>query len=213
MIMKYKVLAYIITVSFFLFISGKGKKEFEGIIYYKTTVLSKTEDFTTPALLDVYGDSMTLYYKKGNYKMVFNGKEVKEIYYLKEKNMQYTVRVGVDTLFYSLCENEFRTIVSSTYTSNAGKVMKRKCNMIVNDLGDSKNHYWFDPSVYVDPANFKKHVFGYVNMYFEKAQAYWLKYKYEGVFFDLTHTATKIKKMKIDDRTFELPNFPEKRLY
>ncbi len=211
--MRYSVLACMLIIFSLLFVAAKDKREFEGKIYYATTVLSKTEDFPTAALQDVYGDSMTLYYKNGNYKMVFNGKEVKEIYYLKEKNMQYTVRVGVDTLFYSLCENEFRTIVSSTYTANAGKVMKRKCNMIVNDLGDSKNYYWFDPAVYVNPANFSKHVFGYVNMYFEKAQAYWLKYKYEGVFFDLTHTATKIKKIKIEDQTFELPKFPEKRLY
>jgi hypothetical protein len=79
-------------------------------------------------------------------------------------------------------------------------------------LGDTKNYYWFDPTIYINPNSFKKHKFGYVNIYYEKAQSPWLKYKYEGTSFNLIHTAIEINEKKLNDKIFELPNLPETKL-
>lgn len=211
--MSYKVWAGFFVAVLIGLSAAKPKKEFEGIITYSTVAESKTEDFTSEKLQSMYGDVMTIYYKNGNYKMVFTGQDIKEIYYLKAKNAQYAIRNGIDTMFVSDCSNEIRPLVSSTFTANAEKVLKRNCNLIVNDLGDAKNWYWFDPDLYVNPDNFKAHVFGFVSVYYEKAQAIWIKYKYEGVFFNLTHTAKKIKRTKVPDSVFELPKLPEKQFY
>ncbi len=208
--MKVKYLFFILCINFITCFSQESPKEFEGIITYKTVALSKTEDFSTEKLQKVYGDILTVYYKNGNYKMVYSGNEVKEIYYLKDKNKQYRTLFGSDTMLVSDCSNETRVLVETKITENAEKIMKRNCNLLVNDLGDSKSYYWYNSSVPVNPDHYKKHVFGYVNVYFEKAKSFWLKQKYECDFFDLTHTAIKIKKIKVADSVFTLPNLPEK---
>lgn len=210
--MKYSIIA-IISLAFFIGFSAAPppKKEFEGIITYVTTVESKTPDFSNTMVQNAYGDIMTLYYKNGNYKMVFNGDDIRAIYYLRSKNTMYTVRKGIDTLFASPCDAEPRPLVSSVYKVNAEVILKRKCDQVVNDLGEVKNFYWFDPSLYVDPAHFKQHLFGHVNVYFEKARSFWIKYKFEAPLLHVTHTATKIKRTRLPDNTFELPAFPGKQ--
>lgn len=211
--MKNRVLVGILFV--FIFSNGakKPRKEFEGIITYSTVVESKTEHVTTAALQSAYGDVMTLFYKNGNYKMTFNGNDIKAMYYLKEKNTQYEVRQGIDTLYVSPCGTEMRGLISSVLQKKAGKVLNRKCNLIINNIGDAKNHYWYDPDMYVNPEHFKNHIYGHVNVYFEKAQAFWIKYRFEAVFMDLSHTATKIEWAKVPDSVFVLPPFPEKSQY
>ena len=206
--MKNKVLA-VVLAAFICFSAGKPKKEFEGIIVYTTLVESKHPDFTSDTLQSAYGPVMTLYYKNGNYKMVYSGNDIKEIYYLKATNTQYMVRKGIDTLFTARCDIEIRTLISSTYNADAGKIVKRKCSQVINDMGDIKNYYWFDPSIYVNPDQFKQHVFGHFNVFVEKAQSFWIKYKFEAPLLNVTHTAVKITRQEIPDSIFRLPNFPE----
>ncbi|HYV95394.1 MAG TPA: hypothetical protein VE978_26710 [Chitinophagales bacterium] len=186
-----------------------NKKEFEGSITYKTILESKSPYISTKTLQSLYGDTMTLYIKNGNYKMTFNGDDVKEIYYLNDKNNQYTVRRGIDTLFVFSCDSDINQLVSSEMQPGTEKILNRQCRQLINNLGKIKNHYWFDPSVYINPDPFKKHKFGYVNIFYEKAQSVWLKYRYEGVNYNLTHTALKINEMILNDTIFKLPNLPE----
>jgi hypothetical protein len=156
---------------------------------------------------------MTLYYKNGNYRMAFNGNDIKDIYYIRSSNTQYAVRNGIDTLYVAPCGTESRTLLSSTYTANAEKILKKNCNLIVNNIGDAVNYYWFDPKIYVNPENFKQHVYGHVNVYFEKAQSFWIKYRFEAVYLTLTHTAINVKRTKVPDSVFKLPAFPERPQY
>lgn len=209
--MNCKMLGAIFCTALVGFSAAKPKKEFEGVITYITTVESKTPDFTTAQLQEAYGNLMTLYYKNGNYKMVFNGDDIRLIYYLKEKNTMYTVRKGIDTLFTAPCDQETRTLFSSVYTAGAETILKKKCDLVVNDLGEMKNHYWFDPSLYVRPEHFSKYTLGFVNVYFEKAKSFWIKYWFEAPLLNVTHTAVSIKRTKIPDSTFDLPKFPEKK--
>jgi hypothetical protein len=83
-----------------------------------------------------------------------------------------------------------------------------KCKMLVNDLGDVKNRYWFDRAIYIDPAHYEEHKFGFVNIYYAKAQSPWLRYVYEGQNFDIDYTAISIKQQTVGDGFFKLPNFP-----
>jgi PBP1b-binding outer membrane lipoprotein LpoB len=189
-------------------VADTHKKEFEGIIKYTTKLESKTSRITTDKLQQLYGDTMIVYIKNGNYKMTYNGVDVKDIYYLNNKNNQYTYRKGIDTLFVTDCNKENRKLISSEFRKEKENIINRQCKALINNLGDTKNNYWFDTSIYVNPEHFKSHKFGYVNMYYQKANSPWLKYLYEGKNFNLTHTAVEIREIPLNDKVFELPNLP-----
>ena len=189
--------------------SGETTKEFEGKITYITEVVSKSPGFSTAQLQSFYGDTMTMFIKHGKYRMSHNGIDVKDEYYFSKNNFQYTYRNGIDTLYANSCDTEKDKLIKSEFESVAEIILNRKCSHITNAVGIYRYHYWYDPDMYIDPQNFENHHFGYLNVYYEKAKAIWIKHKYEGVKFDLIYTAIKIEELSPDDSIFNLPDLPE----
>lgn len=190
--------------------NNDNKKEFEGVIKYYITAESKTPNLSTSLLQQLYGDTMTFYIKKGNYKMAYNGTDIRNIFYVSKINKEYTLRNNIDTLFVSSGDTETRQLVNTTFEQGIERIMNRECNKIINDLGNTKNNYWFDPTIYINPDHFKNHKFSYLNIYYDKAKSPWLKYKYEGSSFNLTYTAIELNERAVNDTTFKLPKLPVK---
>jgi hypothetical protein len=142
--------------------------------------------------------------------MSYNGLDVKNTFYIGSTNNQYAIRNGIDTLFVHACGKEHRTFVSATILNETDTIIGHKCRKFINDLEETKNHYWFDTTLYINPIHYQKHVFSYLNVYYEKTNSFWLKYKREGKAFDVIYTAIEINEKKLDDSIFELPLFPQK---
>ena len=102
---------------------------------------------------------MTLYIKNGNYRMSYSGKDVKDIYYINKDNNQYTLRHGIDTLYVGDCSMEEKHLKSTKIKENAEFILQRQCDLLINETEDWKTFYWFDPSLYINPDNFKNHEF------------------------------------------------------
>lgn len=188
------------------------KKEFEGIITYAIVVESKTSVIPTAKFQQLFGDTMKLSIKKGNYRMTYNGRDIKDIYYLTSRNKEYDRRNGIDTLFVTACEIENRVLIRSAAQPTNEKIMNRTCEKLINDFGNTTNSYWYDPTIYLNPTPFEKLKFSFLNIYYEKAKSPWLKCKYEGKSFSLTYTAIAIKECVLNDNIFQLPNLPERKL-
>jgi hypothetical protein len=206
------IIFLIITFGFAKMELNKDKESFEGTIKYLISVESKTKNIKTEELQNIFGDTMVFKIQNDNYRLSYNGSDIKDVYYIGKKNMEYALRKNIDTLFISFCDKEDRKMISSKLSAKNEYILNRNCKMLLNDVGETKNYYWFDPKLYINPKNFKNHKFNFINFYYEKAKSPWLKYKYEGKSFNITYTAIEIKEEKIEEKTFELPKLPEANL-
>jgi hypothetical protein len=188
------------------------KKEFEGKIIYEVSVESKMKDFTSKELQEIYGTKMTKFFKSGNFKMSFNGKDINTIFYLNDENKEYNYRNGIDTLFVTSYDNETRKLISAEFQKEKQKILNRECKFLIHDMGKTKNYYWFDPAIYMNPKNYEKCKFSFADKYFKQAKSPWLKYIYSGENFTLTYTAIEIIEERIEDSVFVFPEFPKKEI-
>lgn len=186
-----------------------NKKEFEGKITYEISVVSKTNTISTQDLQKLYGTRMTKYFKKGNFKMSYNGEDIKTIYFIKNENKEYDYRNGIDTLFVTPYNDESRKLINSKFDKSEKIILNRKCKLLIHELENTKNYYWYDPSLYINPENYKDSKFSFTDIYFEQAEAPWLKYKYDGENIIINYTAIQISEEKLDDNIFYLPDLPK----
>jgi hypothetical protein len=190
------------------FIQEKGNKEFIGVITYSVQVESKNTKLPVEVLKNGFGTQMVLYRKNGNYKICNNGNDLKDVYYLKTTNTEYTLRKKADTLYTLTFDKEERSLKSSKIIDTTVIVAGRKCKIFEAVIDDIKYLYYFDPSLYLDPQNYKNCKTSYLNLYYEKAKSPWIKYEYHGKNFNYIYTATKIEEKELDNAIFELPKFP-----
>ncbi|UPT67322.1 MAG: hypothetical protein M0D57_01095 [Sphingobacteriales bacterium JAD_PAG50586_3] len=188
------------------------KKEFIGKITYSISVESKTPNATSAEIQSMYGDTMVSHIKNGNFKYIYNGMGIQQAIYLKSTNTEYDIIKDKDTLYTTDWSKEDRPLTSSEISEDAEDVLGRKCKKITHTISTTKNEYWYDESIYVPADNFKQAKFSHTNVYYEKAQSPYIKFKYTGNSFILTLTAIDIEEMPIDDSIFELPNYPQKVL-
>ena len=188
---------------------ANNTKEFEGKITYEISVVSKTNAISTQNLQKLYGTKMTKYFKKGNFKMSYNGEDIKTIYFIKDENKEYDYRNGIDTLFVTSYSDENRKLINSTFDKSEKTILNRKCKLLIHELENTKNYYWYDSSLYIDPENYKDSKFSFTDIYFRQAKAPWLKYKYDGKNITINYTAIQISEEKLDDNIFYLPNLPQ----
>jgi hypothetical protein len=186
-----------------------NKTEFEGIITYKISVESKMNDVSSKELQEHYGTTMIKYFKDGNFKMKYNGKDINTIYFIKNDNKEYDYRNGIDTLFVTPYYYEKRKLIQSVFDKTETKILNRKCKLLIHKIENTSNYYWYDPSLYINPKNFEKSVFSFTNIYFKQTKSPWLKYKYDGKNLSITYTAIKISNEKLDKSIFTLPSFPK----
>ncbi len=186
-----------------------NKKEFEGKITYEVSVVSKTNAISTQDLQKLYGTRMTKYFKEGNFKMSYNGENIKTIYFIKNENKEFDYKNGIDTLFVTPYSDENRKLINSKFDKSEKIILNRKCKLLIHELENTKNYYWYDPSLYINPQYYKDSKFSFTNIYFEQAKALWLKYKYDGENIVINYTAIKISEEKLDDNIFYLPDLPK----
>jgi hypothetical protein len=186
-----------------------NKKEFEGKITYEISVVSKTNAISTQDLQKLYGTRMTKYFKDGNFKMSYNGKDIKTIYFIKNENKEFDYRDGIDTLFVTPYNDENRKLINSKFDKSEKIILNRKCKLLIHELENTKNYYWYDPSLYINPENYKDSKFSFTDVYFEQTKAPWLKYKYDGENIIINYTAILISEEKLNDNIFYLPNLPK----
>jgi hypothetical protein len=185
------------------------KKEFEGKIIYEVSVVSKVKTLSTEDLQKVYGTKMTKYFKEGNFKMIYNGEDINTIYFIKSQNKEFDYRNGIDTLFLTSYDKEDRKLVNSIFDKSEKIILNRKCKLLIHELESTKNYYWYDTSLYMNPENYKNSKYSFTDIYFKQTNAPWLKYKYEGENIIITYTAVEISEETVDDSLFQLPDLPK----
>ncbi|HCS21148.1 MAG TPA: hypothetical protein DIW47_11420 [Bacteroidetes bacterium] len=188
------------------------QSEFEGVIVYTVSTNSNNlEVFSNEELRNNFGDTVTFYYKAGKYRMSFNGKDLSEAFYFSDKNIEYTLRRGIDTLFYGDCSVNNDELKEVEERENVDTLLGLPCDQVRVKGEKYSRTYVYSPTLYLDPVHFKNHVLGFANEYYSRAKAPFLAYTYEGRVFSTHYRAIRIQEKVLQDSLFELPGLPQKR--
>lgn len=199
-----------ITFLLLLFIGCKRKDEtyFEGMITYK---ISYTSNDNEPSL----GDTMKVYYSKGNLLKEYNGKNLKGLkkeIFLGATNEYYMQHVASDTLFSYDISNNTLTLVGSKYAANNAQILGFDCNKVehVQMMHPSELYIFFFSTYFystkalrINKTYFKNWKFGNFNTYTNEAGNFYLK---------CIGSHFKPGTTELITRTYEAVNIQEKQI-
>jgi len=195
--------------------SAKNEKEFEGVITYK--ILYKDKDYSS-----VYGDTMKIYYSRGNIAKVYNSQGAdavrKEVFYGESR--RYLIQLAAsDTVFtYDMADRGNFTLAATKRSSEDTKILGHVCRKIEFDEVYHRgvgvkiyNSFLYSPEVLkVDKRHFKDWNFGHFNVYTGEAGVFYLKFETSYSVGDdtklitRTYTAVDIQEQKIDSSIFRV---------
>lgn len=190
----------------------KTKVEFEGVITYSISARSKNYNaFSDDEIQSYFGDSVIVYYKKGKLRMTFNGKDLNEVYYFSDSNIEYTLRNGIDTLFYGDCSQAIDKFEKLTTFDTPEKLLGLECKGVEITSDISTRTYLYSENHFINPKYFENYHAGNSDKYYANAQAPFLSYVYDGTAFQTSYRVIKLESKQLDDHIFELPSLPKEK--
>jgi len=199
----------LILILFVLFSSNLFCQTFfEGEIIYE--IESKfPEILSNEILTSKFGNIEEYFIKNGNYKIIFNGKEIKTQMYLSHENKIFTQYVNYpDSLYWIVADNindsiKEILIIDDTTTT---KVMGVNCKTIIMNLVSGSSYvYNYSEKYLVNIDLFKNHLYGNWYSYLELSHSLPLLIEVDNRFFKMTFTAKEIKNEKIKNNIFIIP--------
>jgi hypothetical protein len=175
---------------------------FEGEIIYEIKMESKFPQILSNEILtSKFGNIEEYFIKNGNYKTIFNGKEIKMQMYLSNENKIYTQYTNSpDSLYWIFADKvndsikEILVIDDTTTT----KIMGVNCKTIImNMVSGSSFVYNYNEKYPVNIDLFKNHLYGNWYSYLELSHSLPLLIEVDNRFFKMTFTAKEIKNEKI----------------
>jgi hypothetical protein len=189
-------------------------KEFEGLITYKITYENFPEDHS-------YGDTMKIWYSKGNMLKLYNGKVSgglrKEVFLVRGN--KYFFQVGnSDSLFSGDIGNDKITkLLNSHHLFTDTRILGHTCEQIDQELEFIDSHapiastFMYSKDILpVDQNRFKGWKFASFDHYMEEAGVLYLSFKGTTHYADRdgisshTFTAVKILEQPVDQSIFEV---------
>ncbi|MGZ5303347.1 MAG: hypothetical protein ACXWDO_04495 [Bacteroidia bacterium] len=158
---------------------------------------------STHQLQGMFGDTMKLYLKDNNYKMVFTGSYAREILYAGNENKHYISLGPADSLMWRSCNENASSVVYVKALENADYVLDYECNSYTIQTDWGITTYYYSPLLKLDPKKYNQHVFNNFNVYVKHARAPYLKYVYTGPSFKLTLIAVNIETENLENTDFE----------
>lgn len=190
----------------------KGK-EFEGVITYRITYDNWPEDYS-------YGDTLKVWYSKGDLIKVYNGKAVKgfrkEIFLLNGN--KYFFQVGNSDSLYSIDigSDKYMKLVDSHHSFTDTRILGHTCEQIDQDLQYAgKNQAPFIFSLLyskgvlpMDKDHFKDRKLSGFDRFIDESGAFYLRFRYTAQLANrsglstYTFTATNIREQPVDPAIF-----------
>lgn len=211
---KYKLycilslLIYLINSSDIL---AQKKNDFEGSITYKIEYLTKNGEVISDRKQRTLGDTSITYIKKGNYAQEYPHSRVNKVIYISAKNEYYTMFNRYDTIFVSNYLIPSDPIKGFAKIDTSVVVLGYKCKGYKVTALESSLLFFYTDSLYLNPIYFKNHKESGYDHYAEDTKSIYLKLIISYEKFDISFTAVKISKEKIDDKVFNIPLRPLKR--
>lgn len=179
---------------------------FEGIINYQISFRLKEQNLDTAYLRQLIGYTSTFYFKEGNYKQLYDLKNLQEEIYHRSDNRSYFKRDNTDTLYWRSMAKQGDSILKFEIKQESVIISGINCNVIeIYNLNKIKRYYYNTDMLRIDPRWFS--AFTYFNKGFisEKIKSLFVRCELEYPQFIAIFTATSIQTKQIDDTFFRLP--------
>lgn len=189
-----------------LTISISFGQKFEGKIIYSNTSVSNIPNIASESLNLLMGTTQEYIIKKGNYKSINNGTLLEWQLYINKTGKFYIKATSSETIFCTTDDNHQEDeILSIKLNKNASKILGYNCDELIVKYNRQVQKYYFNSEIIIDTKLFENNKFKnwYGNLL--RANALPLKIIIESFGFTNETIATEIIPLKIEDKTFELP--------
>lgn len=178
---------------------------FEGKIIYANSYKSKNAQITDQQWIAMLGSTQEYYIKGGDYKSVTNGTFAQWQLYINKDNKFYNKMSNSESVLWNDASIQGDEVLKVEVNKNVTEILGYKCDEVVLTCKSGVQKYYFNSKLSVDTKLFVNHKFGNWFDYLSKSYSLPLKSIIENAQFSMESTATEVKPMKLDSKTFELP--------
>lgn len=197
--------------------SKQTEENFEGIITYTNTFTSFTKQ--TPAqLAEIYGDTIKIAFKEGNYHQWYNSTSpdgIRELIYNKASNFIY-MKIGESDTFQSFPGNGgmSRKLYNHYLKPEQETILGMNCDAVTFESAyetpqrvyNITSKFFFHPTMKMNEEDWAGHTSSYFDIYASLAKAVYIKYHYmDHEAFSYDQVAINIDKKELDNILFEQP--------
>jgi len=185
-------------------------KEFEGVLYYKTTVKSKSPLISDQAMktLMAAGNQTTVWIKQGNY---HQSSGFMESYFITKDQREYYKFKGLDTLYYVEYGSDSTEVTNVSKPAEKRTFAGLECNTLVVTAGETTRKYFYSPTLYMNPEYDKNNTLARFDVFAKETSSLYLGLEEEGKSYSLSETCTRVETTAVSDDVFKLPALPRKK--
>ena len=185
-------------------LNSYAKKSFEGVITYSISAISLNEGVADSEVQKIYGYEMNTYYKEGFTKIEKSNGNVWEVYDSK-KNKQYVRFRNSNKVEVFDGADETRPLPCIKDEPSDLIVLGHKTRLLTIQYEDGNvSKYWYSSDIYVEPEQFKKLKFAFLNKYWEKAQSPYLKHERISDVSKVIYFATNVQEQAVSNEKFRV---------
>lgn len=180
-------------------------QSFEGKIIYSNSYVSKNPQMTDQQWTSMLGPTQEFLIKGGDYKSILNGTLVQWQLYINKDNKLYNKMSNSEIAFWNDASFQGDEIQKVEVNKGVMEVLGYKCDEVILTCKSGIQKYYFNSKLSVDTKLFTNHKFGNWFEYLSKSNSLPLKSVIETAQFTMESVASEINSMKLDAKTFQLP--------
>lgn len=180
-------------------------QSFEGKIIYSNSYVSKNPQMTDQQWTSMLGQTQEYLIKGGDYKSILNGTLVQWQLYINKDNKLYNKMSNSEIAFWNDASVQGDEILKVEVNKGVMEVLGYKCDEVILTCKSGVQKYYFNSKLSVDTKLFTNHKFGNWFDYISKSNSLPLKTVIETAQFTMESLASEIISMKVNPKTFELP--------
>ena len=186
------------------------QKDFEGIIFYKTTVKSTSELISEKVIRNMLGvgNEMTVWIKQGNYRQ---NSGLSDMYYINKNQRLYIKFRNLDTLYFLDYSSDSSTVTRVLKSEEKRTIAGFECKLLTVQQGEATYKYYYAPALYMNAEYDKNNTLSRYDVFAKETSSLYLEYEQETKSYNFSQTCTRLQQTVIPDSIFKLPRLPQKK--
>ncbi len=186
-----------------LILGCQQPSEFEGRVIYQQRVISKHSSVDANVYNQIFGDTLTWTYRKGNYTEESNGSGSPKIIYLKDKAFTFTILT--DSVVVRDVTHEEKHLDTLYFSGKKETILNHSCTELVKVINGVYHRFWVSSKLSVAPENFSAYQLSHYNSQYSFAPFHYLRYEYESGVFKIEREAILVDQSHVSPETFSVP--------